>query len=70
LQEVVSVKAPGRESQQDTNKDIVKVKKEKREKEMVDDDIELDEDQDDNDDLGTVHQLGTVAHRYVTVPRL
>lgn len=70
LQEVVSVKAPGRESQQDTNKDIVKVKKEKREKEMVDDDIELDEDQDDNDDLGTVQQLGTVAHRYVTVPRL
>jgi DNA-directed RNA polymerase III subunit RPC4 len=70
LQEVVAVKAPGRESRQDTNKDIAKVKKEKREKEMLDDEEPNDEEEDDNDDLGTVQQLGTVAHRYVTVPRL
>mgnify|MGYP004706970593 FL=1 len=70
LQEVVAVKAPGRESKQDTNKDIVKVKKEKREKELVDDNMEVEEDEEDNDDLGTVQQLGTVAHKYVTVPRL
>lgn len=37
---------------------------------MLDDEQPNDEEEDDNDDLGTVQQLGTVAHRYVTVPRL
>lgn len=68
LQEVVSIKAPLRDSNQDTNKDIVKVKKELKDQ---GDDMDVDDKAgQENDDIGMIEHLGTVTSKYVTVPRL
>ena len=71
LQDIVSIEAPLRDSNQDTNKNIIKVKKEKRDHDdNMDLELEDEENRDENDDIGIVKHLGTVTSKYVTVPRL
>ncbi|XBW35970.1 hypothetical protein QEN19_001543 [Hanseniaspora menglaensis] len=70
LQDIVSINAPLKDSKQDTKKDIIKVKQEKRDQDSVMEADDEEESRDENDDIGMVEHLGTVTSKYVTVPRI